>query len=365
LATADFRGEGSMGRDGTPGRSVDPGAFYRGMFQHPDVAFFVIQVAPDGQYLVEDGNKALEKWLARSIEEMKGRPVRECLAPPGVEYLETNLRIAIEKRDSHSYDRAIELADGALSWSTTLIPIIEGDGPVGHVLGMVRDVVHEKRPAGDATPRQAPVDQRHRMAETLQEATGKHLAAAHLALMRLEIFAAPHASDRGKELDEALGDAKASIEEIKREIGVLTHVLRPPVLDAQDFGEAVRTFAEGFGRRSRIAVALRIAPEAHAMPLLAALPLFGVLQEALANVHIHAHATKVSVALDVADGEIALTVEDDGIGFDGQAASAETRDGGLAGMRARLAELGGALEIGSAGGGARIIAKLPLAACMA
>lgn len=351
-----------MHRDGTSGRSVDPGAFYRGMFQNPDIAFFVIQVAPDGQYVIEDGNKALEKWLGRSIEEMKGRPVRECLAPPGVDYLETNLRIAIEKRDSHSYNRAIDLAGGALSWSTSLIPVIEGDGPVAHVLGMVRDVVHEKRPAGGDAPRKAPADRRHRLAEALHEVAGRHLAAAHLALMRLEIFAAPHESDRGKELDEALGDAKASIEEIKREIGVLTHVLRPPPPDVHDLGEAVRTFAEGFGRRSGIAVELRIAPEAHTLPLPALMPLFDVLQEALANVHLHAHATKVAVALDVADAEIVLKVEDDGVGLDRPAASAEAEDG-LAGMRARMAEAGGTFETGSRGIGTRIVASLPRAGC--
>src|SRR3569833_387166 len=158
-----------MHRDGTSGHSVDTGAFYRGMIQHPDIALFVIRVAPDGQYLIEDGNKALEKRLGRPIEEMKGRPVRESLAQPGVDFLETNLRIAIEKRDSHSYDRAVDLAGSALSWSTTLIPVIEGGGPVTHVLGMVRDHVHGKRPIGGDAPRQALIDQRHRLAETHRE----------------------------------------------------------------------------------------------------------------------------------------------------------------------------------------------------
>jgi hypothetical protein len=67
--------------------------------------------------------------------------LRDCLGPPGVEFLEWNLRVAIEKRDSHSYERAVDLAGGALSWSTTLIPIFAGDGRVAHVLGMVRDIV--------------------------------------------------------------------------------------------------------------------------------------------------------------------------------------------------------------------------------
>ena len=318
---------------------------------------------PTGNILVEDGNKALEEWLGRTIDEMKGRPIRECLAPPGVEFLETNLRIAIEKRDSHDYDRAVDLAGGALSWSTTLIPVIEGDGPVTHVLGMVRDIVHQKPSQGIAPAPKAPADQRYRLAETLHMATGQHLAAAHLALMRLEIFAAPHESDRGKELDEALGDARAAIDEIKREIGVLTHVLSPPAPGAGDFGEALRAFSEGFRRRSGTPVDLRIAPEAHQLTLAAAMPLFQVLQEALANVHLHAHATKVAVTLDVADGEVALIVEDDGVGGAAQTASAAADgDNALARMRARMAELGGRFEVGSRGAGTRIVAALPVAA---
>lgn len=360
--SGDPRGS-RMDRDGTP-PAVDPRAFYRGMFKHPDIAFFVIQVSPGGQYLVEDGNKALEKWLGRSIEDMKGRPIRDCLGPPGIDFLESNLRIAIEKRDSHSYDRAVDLAGGALSWSTTLIPIFEGDGPVAHVLGMVRDVVHDEQ-AG-ATLQQARIDQRYRLAETLHETTGQHLAAAHLALRRLEIFAAPHSSGQGKDLDRALGDARASIEQIKREIAVLTHVLRPPRSDVQDFGEALRILAEDFERQSGTEVDLRMAPEARELPLRAAMPLFHVLQEALANVHLHARATKVAVILDVAGGGIALTVEDDGVGFAGHAATPQAGGGnGLAGMRARMTELGGTLEIDGRGAGTRIVASLPMAACMA
>ncbi|MEA3003188.1 MAG: hypothetical protein QOH81_1976 [Sphingomonadales bacterium] len=355
-----------MDPDGTPSRSIDPGAFYRGMFQHPDVAFFIIEVTPDGGYLVEDGNRALEKWLGRPLEEMRGLSIRECLAPPGVVFLESNLRIAIEKRDSHSYDRAVDLVDGALSWSTTLIPVIEGDGPVTHVLGMVRDIVHETRLGGDAIHHRALIDQRHRLAEALHEATGQHLAAADLALMRLELFTEPEVSARGKELDQALGDARASIGEIKREIGVLTYVLHPPAFESHGLGEALRLFTEGFGRRSGTAVEIRIAPEADALPVLASMPLFRVLQEALANVHRHAHAATVAVALDVVDGDVVLTIADDGVGFDARPASLQARGGsGLAGMRARMAQLGGTVEISSRGPGTTIVARSPLVACMA
>jgi PAS domain S-box-containing protein len=354
-----------MDREGMRGSSMDPGAFYRGMFQHPDVAFFVIQVSPEGHFLIEDGNKALEKWLGHPIDEMKGRPVRDWLAPPGIDFLESNLRIAIEKRASHSYDRAVELAGGALSWSTTLIPVIEGDGPVTHIIGVVRDIVHDRPASGDTQRHRALTDQRHRLVETLHEATGQHLAAAHLALRRLEIFATPEA-DRGKDLDEALDDAKASIEEAKREIGVLTYVMRPPVLDSHDFGRAVRIFAEGFGRRSQTAVELLIAPGAFDLPLSAAMPFFRILQEAFANVHRHARAKKVTVTVEIAGGELVLTVADNGVGFDARKIPVPVGGtSGLAGMRAHMVQLGGSFEIGSGGVGTTIIARSPLAACTA
>jgi PAS domain S-box-containing protein len=336
------------------------------MFQNPDIAFFVIRISPEGEFVVEDGNKALEKWLGRPMDDMKGRPIRECLAPPGIDFLESNLRLAVEKRESHNYDRSVELANGSMSWSTTLIPVFEGDGPVTHILGMVRDILHQRQSGGGTGQHRELIDQSQRLVESLHEATGQHLAAARLALTRLEIFAAPHVSGRGKDLDDALGEAKSSIEEITREIGVLTYVLHPPVLDSHDFGEAVRILAEGFGRRSGIALDLRIAPRADELPFLPCMPLFRVLQEALANVHRHARAGKVAIAVDVADEEVVLSVADDGVGFDPRAASASARSrGGLAAMRARMVQLGGSLEARSRGAGTTIVARSPLVACMA
>jgi hypothetical protein len=51
----------------TPSTAVDPAAFYRGMFQHPDIAFFVVRVSSDGRFLCEDGNEPLEKWIGKTI----------------------------------------------------------------------------------------------------------------------------------------------------------------------------------------------------------------------------------------------------------------------------------------------------------
>ena len=89
------------------------------------------------------------------------------------------------------------------------------------------------------------------------------------------------------------------------------------------------------------------------------------MQEALANVAEHAQAGHVSIALTCAEGRLVLCVEDDGVGFDLQAA---LRQGalGLVGIHQRAEAVGGRLEIESAPRtGTTILVEVPLkgAAC--
>jgi signal transduction histidine kinase len=86
-----------------------------------------------------------------------------------------------------------------------------------------------------------------------------------------------------------------------------------------------------------------------------------MVQEALTNVARHARATDVQIELRQHDGELELTVTDNGMGYP---ADATRREGsfGLIGMRERAAMLGGRVEFGNpAGGGARLVVHLPLA----
>ncbi|MFI6519825.1 sensor histidine kinase [Spirillospora sp. NPDC050679] len=81
------------------------------------------------------------------------------------------------------------------------------------------------------------------------------------------------------------------------------------------------------------------------------------LQESLANVRKHAAATTVGVVLTRCPGGVELEITDDGRGF----TVADARGFGLAGMRRRLAELGGELTVTSAcGEGTRVLAVLPV-----
>jgi signal transduction histidine kinase len=88
--------------------------------------------------------------------------------------------------------------------------------------------------------------------------------------------------------------------------------------------------------------------------------LYRVVQEALTNVARHAGARVVSLVIQEQDGCALAVVEDDGAGFDAEAAAAAGRLG-LLGMRERMTLLGGVLEVESRpGAGTTVIARVPL-----
>ena len=90
--------------------------------------------------------------------------------------------------------------------------------------------------------------------------------------------------------------------------------------------------------------------------------LYRMVQEALTNVGRHSGASDVHIELVESEGELALTVRDNGSGFPDRSLRQEGRYG-LLGMRERALALGGRLDIDTPpGGGGRITVHLPLAA---
>jgi signal transduction histidine kinase len=87
--------------------------------------------------------------------------------------------------------------------------------------------------------------------------------------------------------------------------------------------------------------------------------LYRIIQEALTNVVKHSGASRVSVLLTERDHGVAAMVEDDGMGFETEAAR---DDGlGLVGMRERIGLVGGRLHVeSSAGAGTTIVAEVPV-----
>jgi signal transduction histidine kinase len=157
---------------------------------------------------------------------------------------------------------------------------------------------------------------------------------------------------------EIMALAERSLQEVR----TISYLLHPPLLDEIGLESALRWLAEGFGERSGIVVETSIDRLEASLPPAAATALFRVAQEALANIHRHSGSGWARVSLRRHRRGIELAVEDRGCGIPERLAGpgAESAIGvGISGMRVRLKQLGGWLELDRLQPGLRVRAMLP------
>ena len=124
----------------------------------------------------------------------------------------------------------------------------------------------------------------------------------------------------------------------------LVAALSPADLQVAPLPEALGRLASRFTSETGLAATFSVAGTVAPLAANQEVVLLRAAQEALANVRKHAGACSVAVTLTFAPGSVVLVVADDGIGFEPAAPAAGF---GLAGMRRRVAEIGGALTVHS------------------
>jgi signal transduction histidine kinase len=201
-------------------------------------------------------------------------------------------------------------------------------------------------------------NERLRLSHELHDETGQILAAALLELKMIESMSTPEAIARINTLQKRLEGMGQSLHRIAWE-------LRPASLGELGLADAVQNYAASWSRQYGIETDVHCEGDLAHLESEVSTAVYRVLQEALTNVAKHAKsATVVSIILDHTDGQLRLTIEDDGEGFE---ASDHTTGGpsggiGLAGVRERVALIGGTVEIeSSVHSGTGIFARIPVA----
>lgn len=203
-------------------------------------------------------------------------------------------------------------------------------------------------------------EERRHIARDLHDTTGQTLAAMKMTAALVQRTPA------GPEMSRLLEDLNNLTDEAVREIRTTSYLLHPPLLDEAGITSAVQWFVEGFAKRSGIRVRCEIEENLQRPLRNHELVLFRILQESLTNVHRHSGASAATVRLKFSAAHFLLEIADNGAGIPEECLNRFHEAGhgtgvGLVGMRERVHELGGRLDIQSNTAGTTVSVALPAA----
>jgi signal transduction histidine kinase len=202
-------------------------------------------------------------------------------------------------------------------------------------------------------------DERRRIARELHDSVGQMLAA-----LSMNLAAVKGDIDRLTKAADALTDSESLVQEMSTEVRTISHLLHPPLLDEAGLSSALRWYVEGFALRSKIKVDLDLPDDFGRLPRESETAIFRVVQECLTNIHRHSGSPVAKIRLRQRDHQVLVEIEDRGKGIPPekqiQMASAGAPGVGIRGMRERLRQLGGTLEVNSCGTGTVVTVWLPI-----
>ncbi len=187
-------------------------------------------------------------------------------------------------------------------------------------------------------------DERRRIARELHDSIGQYLAALGMSVTKL-------ATAKGATISETLTECREILDRCTNETRTLSHLLHPPLLDEAGFESAARIYVKEFARRSGIEVDISLNLP-YRLPADAEILLFRVLQESLTNIHRHSGSNRANIRAGIDGQAVSLEIRDYGRGISQEVLEHFKTSGngvgiGLAGIRERLREVDGKLELSS------------------
>ena len=206
------------------------------------------------------------------------------------------------------------------------------------------------------------VEEQRRIARELHDSTTQTLAALAIDLERLRKVVARGDSPKAQKL---LSQCCDLTEEATAELRTISYLLHPPILDGLGLEGVLPRYVAGFSSRSGINVKLNLQPELGRLPQEVELTLFRIFQEALTNIHRHSESSTAEIVLSRDENQVVLQITDHGrgipVGILELGMNPPAFIGiGIAGMRERVWQLKGCLDIQSADHGTSIKATLPV-----
>jgi signal transduction histidine kinase len=204
-------------------------------------------------------------------------------------------------------------------------------------------------------------EEQRRLARELHDSTAQIVGALAINLERLQEAVAIGNSAKACAL---IGQSSDLAEHATADLRTISHLLHPPLLDDLGLEGALPWYTDGFSNRSGISVRLEIQPNLGRFSQEVELTIFRIVQEALTNIYKHSGSETARITLFRQRDDLTLQICDHGKGFPAEVIASRgnsraTVGVGIAGMRERMRQMKGKLDIDSGGSGTCITIVLP------
>jgi PAS domain S-box-containing protein len=302
-----------------------------------------------------ESNPALRTMLGYGEEELRGT-LFTAFTHPDDAATDTKLfrELLVGERDGYELEKRYLRKDGRVVWARLSGSLVsDSEGKWRYAIGMVEDITERKR--AEQEMEEIRIAERRRLARDLHDVVLQDLASVVQAMQAARRRAAAVGADSF--FDEEIDALRRSAKEVRETVLELRsdrpEGQRPFVKTIEALVKSNRDMAPE--RTMRLEVREGFPPE---LPERIGVELRRIIREALTNARRHSYARRVEVVLSAGHREVCAEVADDGVGFD----PASVREGvGLAGMRERVTELDGELEVESGiGEGTVVRARVPV-----
>jgi PAS domain S-box-containing protein len=332
----------------------------------------------DGRGFIADTGKPRKDWL------------NEYIHPDDQPLVLRTIREALRTKSIFELEHRVRRTDGTLGWTySRAVPLLDVNGEIVEWFGAASDVTDRReaedkyRKLAQALDAQVRVrtreleeqssqvrelswrllgsqdEERRHIARELHDSAGQTLTILGIALAQL-------AQKAGRNAPELAGEAEEiqeTVQQLHREIRTTSYLLHPPLLDESGLYSAISWYVKGLQERSGLEVRLDCSEKFGRLQREIELVIFRLVQECLTNIHRHSGSKSASIRLARDMHQITLEIRDQGKGMSHERL-AEIQSGrsgvGITGMRERLRQFEGTLDIASGDSGTRVFATIPV-----
>jgi PAS domain S-box-containing protein len=341
----------------------------------------------DGRGFISDTDKPNKNWLQEYID------------PADQKLVLGTIQEAIRNKCLFELEHRVRRRDGTLGWTLSrAVPLLDARGEITEWFGAASDVTARKRAEEnyrhlaetlESEVRARTLELENRNAEIVrqselvrefsqrllqaQDEERRHIArelhdSAGQTLTVLGIGLAQLVQKAGRRAPELANDAEMvqeTVQQLHREIRTTSYLLHPPLLDENGLSSALQWYVEGLVERSGLDIQLDVPEDFGRLSRELELVIFRLVQESVTNIHRHSGSKTARIRIARKADAIILDVQDQGTGMSPKklADIQSGRSGvGIRGMRERLRQFAGVMNIESGDSGTRISVMIPVSA---